>query len=61
MKKSETKMPKCKKCGSQNTKPLKTWKMHNSRTDSDTEIILHLCQDCGKKFRTASRIPKKED
>lgn len=49
-------MPQCPKCGSEDTKPKKTWTMTNPKANTRTEVTLHFCRNCGKTFRTAKKL-----
>jgi len=46
----------CPKCGSNDTKPQKSWTMHNPKADTKTTITIHLCRECGHKFRKGERV-----
>jgi len=54
-------MEKCKHCGSENTKPLKSWTMKNPKGNTETKVTFHLCLECGKKFRHGERLLTKEE
>jgi len=45
-------MAKCPKCGTEVTKPIKTWTMKpKRRAGPEIEISLYECPNCGAKFR----------
>lgn len=48
----------CPKCGSKDTKPKKSWTMHNPKADTKTKITIYFCRNCGHKFRKGERLPE---
>ncbi len=47
-------MAKCPKCGKENTKPTKTWKMA-PKGKKPVVIGLHKCASCGMTYRVAMK------
>jgi len=48
----------CPKCGSNDTKPKKSWVMKNPKGETQTKVTIHLCRECGHKFRKGERLPE---
>jgi len=51
-----TKKVKCPHCGSELSKPLKSWEVKSPKVSHKLKVTMMLCQDCRKKFRHAEKF-----